>query len=159
VTLRIPHTEQGQGGITSVAMLIAEELNVDWSKIKTEFADANRHLRNNNEYVSMITNGSRPVREEHPHPIGAGPTAAERPKQAAAEAWGIERSQVEARLGVLTTGSRTGTYGEFADAAARVKLDKEPEIVTDPAKWWLLGKSKQRVDIPHKVNGSAKYAI
>ena len=50
VTLRIPHTEQGQGGITSVAMLIAEELNVDWSKIKTEFADANRHLRNNNEY-------------------------------------------------------------------------------------------------------------
>src|SRR6201747_521440 len=41
VTLRIPHTEMGQGGITSVAMLIAEELNVDWSKIKTEFADAN----------------------------------------------------------------------------------------------------------------------
>src|SRR5262249_11009174 len=45
VTLRIPHTEMGQGGITSVALLIAEELNVDWTKIKTEFADANRHLR------------------------------------------------------------------------------------------------------------------
>jgi isoquinoline 1-oxidoreductase beta subunit len=159
VTLRIPHTEQGQGGITSVAMLIAEELNVDWSKIRTEFADANRHLRNKNEYKTMITNGSRLVRTQHPHLMGAGASARERLKQAAAEAWGIERSQVEAKLGVLTAGNRTGTYGEFAEAAARVKLDKEPEINIDPAKWWLLGNSKQRVDIPHKVNGSAQYAI
>jgi isoquinoline 1-oxidoreductase beta subunit len=159
VTLRIPHTEQGQGGMTSVAMLIAEELNVDWAKIKTEFADANRHLRNNKEYKVMATSGSRLVREQHPHLMGAGASARERIKQAAAEAWGVDRSQVEARLGVLTAGNRTGTYGEFAEAAARVKLDKEPEIVTDPAKWWLLGKSKQRVDIPHKVNGSAQYAI
>ena len=44
-------------------------------------------------------------------------------------------------------------------AAAKVKLDKEPEIKTDPAKWWLLGKPTQRLDIPHKVNGSAQYAI
>lgn len=159
VTLRIPHTEQGQGGITSVAMLIAEELNVDWAKIKTEFADANRHLRNKNEYKVMSTHGSQLVRLQHPHLMGAGASARERLKQAAAEAWGVERSQVEARLGVLTSGNRTGTYGEFAEAAARVKLDQEPAIVTDPAKWWLLGKSKQRVDIPHKVNGSAQYAI
>src|SRR5215212_2163263 len=149
----------GQGGITSVTMLIAEELNVDWSKIKAEFADANRHLRNNKEYKVMSTHGSQLVRFQHPHLMGAGASARERIKQAAAEAWGIDRSQVEAKLGVLTAGNRTGTYGEFAEAAARVTLDKEPEIVTDPAKWWLLGKSKQRVDIPHKVNGSAQYAI
>jgi isoquinoline 1-oxidoreductase beta subunit len=159
VTLRIPHTEQGQGGITSVAMLIAEELNVDWAKIKTEFADANRHLRNKNEYVTMFTAGSQLVRFQHKHLMGAGASARERLKQAAAEAWGVERSQVEARLGVLTSGNRTGAYGEFAEAAAKVKLDKEPEINIDPAKWWLLGKSKQRVDIPNKVNGSAQYAI
>jgi isoquinoline 1-oxidoreductase subunit beta len=159
VTLRIPHTEMGQGGITSVAMLIAEELNVDWSKIKTEFADANRHLRNNNEYKSMFTAGSQLVRFRHPHLMGAGASARERLKQAAAEAWGVERSQVEGKLGVLTAGNRTGTYGEFAEAAARVTLDKEPEINIDPAKWWLLGKSKQRLDIPNKVNGSAQYAI
>ena len=159
VTLRIPHTEQGQGGITSVAMLIAEELNVDWSKIKTEFADANRHLRNDKEYKVMSTHGSQLVRLQHPHLMGAGASARERLKQAAAEAWGVDRSQVEARLGVLTAGNRTGSYGEFAEAAAGVKLDKEPEINIDPAKWWLLGKSKQRVDIPNKVNGSAQYAI
>ena len=149
----------GQGGITSVAMLIAEELNVDWSKIKTEFADANRHLRNNKEYKVMSTHGSQLVRFQHPHLMGAGASARERLKQAAAEAWGVERSQVEAKLGVLTAGNRTGTYGEFAEAAAKVTLDKEPEINIDPAKWWLLGKSKQRLDIPHKVNGSAQYAI
>ena len=120
VTLRIPHTEMGQGGITSVAMLIAEELNVDWSKIKTEFADANRHLRNNNEYKVMSTHGSQLVRLQHPHLMGAGASARERLKQAAAEAWGVDRSQVEAKLGVLTSGNRTGTYGEFAEAAAKV---------------------------------------
>ena len=159
VTIRIPHTEMGQGGITSVAMLIAEELNVDWSKIKTEFADANRHLRNNKEYKVMTTHGSQLVRLQHPHLMGAGASARERLKQAAAEAWGVDRSQVEAKLGMLTAGSRSGSYGEFAEAAAKVKLDKEPEIQTDPAKWWLLGKPMQRLDIPHKVNGSAQYAI
>ncbi len=159
VTIRIPHTEMGQGGITSVAMLIAEELNVDWSKIKTEFADANRHLRNNKEYKVMSTHGSQLVRLQHPHLMGAGASARERLKQAAAEAWGVDRSQVEAKLGVLTAGSRSGTYGEFAEAAAKVTLDKEPEIQTDPAKWWLLGKPRQRLDIPHKVNGSAQFAI
>ena len=159
VTLRIPHTEMGQGGITSVTMLIAEELNVDWSKIKTEFADANRHLRNNKEYKVMSTHGSQLVRLQHPHLMGAGASARERLKEAAAQAWGVDRSQIEAKLGVLTAGDRTGTYGEFAEAAAKVKLDKEPGIETDPAKWWLLGKPRQRLDIPNKVNGSAQYAI
>ena len=120
VTIRIPHTEMGQGGITSVAMLIAEELNVDWSKIKTEFADANRHLRNNKEYKVMSTHGSQLVRLQHPHLMGAGASARERLKQAAAEAWGVDRSEIEAKLGVLTAGNRTATYGEFAEAAAKV---------------------------------------
>src|SRR4029077_16736625 len=78
---------------------------------------------------------------------------------AAAEAWGVERSAIEARLGVLTAGNRTATYGEFAEAAAKVTLDKEPEIKKDSSQWWLLGKPRQRLDIPNKVNGSAQYAI
>jgi len=159
VTMRIPHTEMGQGGLTSVTMLIAEELNVDWSKIKTEWADANRHLRNNKEYKVMSTHGSQLVRLQHPHLMGAGASARERLKQAAAESWGVDRSQIEAKLGTLTAGNRTATYGEFAEAAAKVKLDKEPEISIDPTKWWLLGKPTQRLDIPNKVNGSAQYAI
>ena len=157
--MRIPHTEMGQGGLTSVTMLIAEELNVDWAQIKTEWADANRHLRNNKEYKVMSTHGSQLVRLQHPHLMGAGASARERLKQAAADAWGVNRAQVEAKLGKLTSGNHSATYGEFADAASKVKLDKEPEIVTDPAKWWLLGKPTQRLDIPNKVNGSAQYAM
>ena len=158
VTIRVPHTEMGQGGMTSVAMLIAEELDVEWSKIQTVFADANRHVRNNKEYIVMSTHGSQLVRLQHPHLMQAGASARERLKEAAAKAWGVERSAVTAKQGVLTSGSRKGTYAEFAEAASKIKLDKEPAIKT-PDQWTLLGKPTQRIDIPHKVDGSAQYAI
>ena len=159
VTIRVPQTEMGQGGLTSVAMLIAEELDVEWSKVQAVFADPNRHLRNNKEYKVMSTHGSQLVMLQHPHLMQAGASARERLKQAAAQAWGVDRAQVEAKQGVLKSGARTGTYAEFAAAAAKVTLDKEPEIKRDPKTWWLLGKPTQRLDIPHKVNGSAQYAI
>lgn len=158
VTIRIPHTEMGQGGITSVALLIAEELNVPWDKIQAVFADPNRHLRNNKEYKIMSTHGSQLVALQHPHLMQAGASARERLKEAAAQAWGVPRASVEAKLGVLTSGSRRGTYAEFAGAAAKVKLDQEPSI-KQPGEWWLLGKGHQRLDIPHKVDGSAQYSI
>ncbi len=158
VILRIPHTEMGQGGLTSVAMLIAEELDVEWGKIQTVFADPNRHVRNNNEYKVMSTHGSQLVRLQHPHLMLAGASARERLKEAAAKAWGVERSAVTAKQGTLSSGTHAGTYGEFAAAAARVKLDREPAIKT-PAEWKLLGKPTQRIDIPHKVDGSAQYSI
>jgi isoquinoline 1-oxidoreductase beta subunit len=159
VTIRIPHTEMGQGGLTSVALLIAEELDVPWDKINTVFADPNRHLRNNREYKVMYTHGSQTVAIQHPHLMQAGASARERLKEAAAKAWGVERSAVEAKQGMLKAGNRSATYGEFAEAAAAVKLEKEPDIKKDPKTWWLLGKGQQRVDIPHKVDGSAQYAI
>ena len=158
VTIRVPHTEMGQGGMTSVAMLIAEELDCEWSKIQCVFADANRHVRNNKEYIVMSTHGSQLVRLQHPHLMLAGASARERLKEAAAQAWGVDRSAVEAKQGVLRSGNRSGTYGEFASAAAKIKLAKEPVIKT-PAQWTLLGKPRQRMDIPHKVDGSAHYAI
>jgi isoquinoline 1-oxidoreductase beta subunit len=159
VTIRVPHTEMGQGGLTSVAMLIAEELDVEWAKVQAVFADPNRHLRNNKEYKVMSTHGSQLVMLQHPHLMQAGASARERLKEAAAKAWGVDRSQVEAKQGLLKSGSRTGTYAEFAAAAAKVTLDKEPAIKKDPKTWWLLGKPTQRLDIPHKVNGSAQYSI
>jgi isoquinoline 1-oxidoreductase subunit beta len=159
VTIRVPHTEMGQGGLTSVAMLIAEELDVEWAKVQAVFADPNRHLRNNKEYKVMTTHGSQLVMLQHPHLMQAGASARERLKEAAAKAWGVDRAQVEAKQGVLTSGNRSAPYAEFAAAAAQVTLDKEPEIKRDPKTWWLLGKPTQRLDIPQKVNGSAQYAI
>src|SRR5688572_787730 len=120
VTIRVPHTEMGQGGMTSVALLIAEELDVPWSSIQAVFADPNRHLRNNKEYKVMSTHGSQLVALQHPHLMQAGASARERLKEAAAKAWGVERSAVEAKQGMLKAGNRTATYGEFAAAAAKI---------------------------------------
>ena len=158
VTVRVPHTEMGQGALTSVAMMIAEELNVAWSKVQAVFADPNRHLRNNNEYKVMSTHGSMLVRLQHPHIMQAGASARERLKEAAAQAWGVERAAVEAKVGMLSAGRRSATYAEFATAAAKITLAQEPAIKT-PDQWWLLGNSTQRLDIPAKVDGSAAFAI
>jgi isoquinoline 1-oxidoreductase beta subunit len=158
VTIRVPHTEMGQGALTSVAMMIAEELNVEWSKVQAVFADPNRHLRNNNEYKVMSTHGSMLVRLQHPHIMQAGASARERLKEAAAQAWGVERAAVDAKLGMLRAGRRSATYADFATAAAKITLAQEPAIKTRD-QWWLLGNSTQRLDIPAKVDGSAAFAI
>jgi isoquinoline 1-oxidoreductase subunit beta len=158
VTIRVPHTEMGQGALTAVSMMIAEELDVDWTRVRAVFADPNRHLRNGNEYTSMNTSGSAVVRRQHPHIMQAGASARERLKEAAARAWGVERSQVEARLGNLKAGARTGTYAAFASAAAAITLPEEPAI-RKTGNWWLLGNPLKRLDVDVKSNGSAVYAI
>jgi len=84
VTIRVPHTEQGQGGLTSVATMIAEELDVPWDKVQAVFADMNRHVNEGEEYIVTTTHGSQLVRQQHPHIMQAGASARERLKVAAA---------------------------------------------------------------------------
>jgi isoquinoline 1-oxidoreductase beta subunit len=158
VTIRVPHTEQGQGALTSVSMMVAEELDVPWESVHAVFADMNRHVNRGREYIVTTTHGSQLVRMQRRHISQAGASARERLKQAAAEAWGIDRSEVTARQGILTAGDRRATYAEFASAAATVTLDQEPDIKA-PGEWWLLGTEVARLDVPVKVNGSAHYAI
>ena len=158
VTIRCPHTEMGQGGMTSVATLVAEELDVPWQNVNCVLADANRFVTRGQEYKDMSTGGSNLVRNRHPHIMQAGASARERLKEAAAKAWGVDRSKVEAKQGVLTSGDKKGTYGEFATAAAAVTLAEEPKI-KKYKDWWLLGKDTPRMDVAHKVNGSAIYPI
>lgn len=158
VTIRVPHTEQGQGALTSVSMMIAEELDVPWDKIQAVFADMNRHVNYGEEYIVTSTHGSQLVRLQHSHIMQAGASARERLKAAAAQTWGVERADVIARLGVLSAGSHSGNYADFAAAAAQITLDQEP-ATKPPAQWWLLGKPTPRLDVPVKVNGSARYCI
>lgn len=158
VTIRVPHTEQGQGALTSVAMLVAEELDVPWESIQAVFADMNRHVNDGEEYVVTSTHGSQLVRDQHPHIMQAGASARERLKAAAAEAWGVDRAGVTARQGRLSAGNRQATYAEFAAAAAEVTLEEEPAIKT-PDQWWLLGRPIPRLDAAVKSDGSAHYAI
>lgn len=168
VEIRVPHTEQGQGGMTSVAMLVAEELDVPWEKVRAVFADMNRHVNRGHEYVTTGTAGSALVRRQHPHIMQAGASARERLREAAARAWGVPRSAVTAKQGMLVASDVTGDasgldrkqapYADFAAAAAAIDLDEEPRIKT-PDEWWLLGRPVRRLDVPVKSNGSAHYAI
>lgn len=158
VTIRVPHTEQGQGALTSVSMMIAEELDVPWDKVQAVFADMNRHVKNDNEYIATTTNGSRLVRQQHPHIMQAGASARERLKAAAAKDWGISPTEVVAKQGVLSAGANSANYAEFAAAAAELSLAEEPAIKT-PDQWWLLGNPTPRLDVDVKVNGSAHYSI
>lgn len=158
VEIRVPHTEQGQGGMTSVALMIAEELNVPWKSVRAVFADMNREVNDGRPYIVTFTAGSALVRRQHPHIMQAGASARERLKEAAAQAWGVGRSAVTAEQGVLSSGHRHATYAQFAAAAAAVHLDEEPAIKT-PDQWWLLGRPMRRLDVPVKTRGSARFAI
>jgi len=158
VTVRVPHTEMGQGGMTSVAQLVAEELNVPWKDVRAVLADAHRHVNRGQEYKDMSTGSSNLVRNRHPHIMQAGASARERLREAAAQKWGVPREQVKAEQGMLSAGANKGSYGEFASAAANVKLAEEPKIKAY-GDWWLLGKDIPRMDVAVKVDGSALYPI
>lgn len=158
VSIVTPQTEMGQGAWTSIPMMIAEELDVAWENVRYVRADANRHVNNGNLYTTTSTGGSTTVSRRHPYMMQAGASARERLKEAAAQAWGVLRSDVQASQGMLMSGSNHGTYGEFAAAAAQIVLDEEPKI-KEYKDWWLLGKPTKRLDVPAKTNGTAVYPI
>jgi isoquinoline 1-oxidoreductase subunit beta len=160
VLIRSPHNEMGQGAITALPMIIAEELECDWSKVRVEYASASRNLREKNVYGEMTTVGSRGVRTSWQMLLQAGASARERLIAAAAQRWNVPPSDCQAANSKVThkpTG-RSLDYGVLASDAANIKLDKEPAIRT-PDQFKLIGKRLARLDTPLKINGSAKFAI
>ena len=157
-TIRVGQSEMGQGVFTAMPMLVAEELHVDWKMVKAEYADSNRHVRNNNLYQRMSTGGSGAVRNSRVFLQQAGASARERLKEAAAVAWSVPRSAVTAKDSVLTAGTRRGTFAEFSTRAAAIQLEQEPAI-KQSGQFQLLGQNLARLDTPLKVNGSATYGI
>ena len=156
VTIRVAQSEMGEGVFTSMPMIVAEELQCDWSKVKAEYASANRSLRENQVYKRMSTNGSGAVRRSREYLQQAGASARERLIQAAANQWGVPASACTSKDSVIThtpTG-RTLRYGEVAAAAAEVQLPREPAI-KKPSEYTLLGQPVARLDTPLKVDGSA----
>ena len=156
VTIRVAQSEMGEGVFTSMPMIIAEELQCDWSKVKAEYASANRSLQEGGVYKRMSTNGSGAVRRSREYLQQAGASARERLIQAAATEWKVPASSCTAKDSVVThtaTG-RTLRYGELASTAATIQLAQEPAIKT-PDQYTLMGKPLARLDTPLKVNGSA----
>jgi isoquinoline 1-oxidoreductase beta subunit len=152
VVIRVARSEMGQGIFTSLPMLVAEELECDWSRVRAEYASANEHVTRDKRFVSMSTGGSRSVRESHQFLREAGAAARTLLVGAAARAWGVPVSDCFAREGVVThapTGRKV-TFGAVASAAAA--LDP-PATVTlkDPRDWRLIGKPVKRLDTRAKT--------
>src|SRR6202521_4733072 len=160
VTIRIGQSEMGQGVITSCAKMLVEELECDWSKVRAEYVSVNRHFRENKIYKRLTTTSSSSVRLGRPYLQQAGASARERLMAAAAQTWGVPRSELTVKDGVIThtPTRRTLRYGQVAQKAAAINLSTEPKIKT-PDQYTLMKKPTKLLDVPPKVDGSATYGI
>jgi isoquinoline 1-oxidoreductase beta subunit len=160
VILRCPMAEMGQGTGSGLPMLLAEELECDWSKVKVEFSSVNRNIRENNIYGDQLTAGSRGIRTTWPYVQQAGASARARLIQAAANKWNVPAKDCSAAMGkVLHKASgRSLSFGSLVADAAKVKLAAEPAIKT-PEEFKFAGTRQPRLDSPAKSNGSAKFGI
>jgi isoquinoline 1-oxidoreductase subunit beta len=160
VIIRYGRAEMGQGSFTALPQIVAEELECDWAFVKPEYASANRNLRENKVYGSLATGGSRAVRETGEVVQQAGASARERLIAAAAKRWNVPASECTAAMSKVAhnpTG-RTFRFGELAADAAAIKLDKEPAL-KKPDQYKVIGRRLARLDVPLKINGTAKYGI
>src|SRR5579883_181049 len=160
VIIRVAKSEMGEGILTALPMIVAEELACDWSKVRAEYASANRNIRENGVYKLMITGGSAAVRGSRPYLQQAGASARARLVAAAAKRWSVAAQDCQAGDGKVThsASGRSLGYGALAADAAKVKLDAEPAIKT-PDQYTLMGKPMARLDTPVKVTGKAVFGI
>jgi isoquinoline 1-oxidoreductase beta subunit len=160
ILIRYQRSEMGQGSMTALPMLITEELQCDWSKVRVEYASSNRSVREKRVYGNMYSHGSMSVRESQKMVQQVGASARERLIAAAAARLHVPASECAAAQSVVThrPSGRALRYGELAAEAAKVKLAKEPVIKT-PAQFTFLPRRMPRLDLVHKTDGSAKFGI
>ena len=158
ITLLSARSEMGQGVYTSMPMLIAEELNVDISQIKVAAAPPDA-VYVNALLGAQITGGSTSVRDGWLKLRVAGAQVREMLITAAAARWAVDRDLIRADKGmVYGPKGLKSTYGELAEAAARMPVPEKPPI-KDPKDFKIVGKRTKRVDTPAKVNGTAEFGI
>ncbi len=160
VVIRIARSEMGQGTLTALAQLVAEELDCDWAKVGAEFASPNENLRRNRVWGSMSTGGSQGVRASQDYVRQAGAGAREMLVAAAARQWQVPVADCTAERGVIThrPSGRTLRYGEVAAAAAKLAAPRDVKL-RDPKDWKIGGKPLHRLDIPDKVRGKPVFAV
>ena len=160
VIIRVAKSEMGEGVMTSMPMIVAEELACDWTKVRSEYASVNRNVREQMVYKNMLTGGSSAVRGSRPYLQQAGASARVRLVQAAATRWGVPAADCVAANSVVThtASGRSLNYGALAGDAAKVVLAAEPVIKT-PEQYTLIGKSTARLDTKVKVTGAAIFGM
>ncbi len=160
VVIRIARSEMGQGTLTGLAQLVAEELDCDWSKVTTEFPTPGQNVARKRVWGDFSTGGSRGIRESNVYVRQGGATARTMLIQAAANGWNVPAAECSASNSVIThAGSgRTISYGHVAEAAA--KLDPPKNVpLKDPKTWTIAGKPLKRLDTADKLIGKTVFGI
>ncbi|MBC8056429.1 MAG: xanthine dehydrogenase family protein molybdopterin-binding subunit [Rhizobiales bacterium] len=160
VVIRVARSEMGQGTLTGLAQLVAEELDCDWAKVTTEYPTPGQNLARNRVWGNFSTGGSRGVRESNDYVRKGGAIAKVMLVQAAANEWKVPAAECSAASSVIThkPSGRTTSYGKVAVAAAALTPPTEVTL-KDPKDWKIAGKSVKRLDTAPKLDGSQVFGM
>jgi len=154
VVIRIARSEMGQGTLTGLAQMVAEELECDWSKVTTEYPTPGENLARDKVWRSFSTGGSQGIRGSHDYVRKGGAVARHMLIQAAAEQWDVPMEECSVANSVIThkSSGRSTTYGKVAALAAELFPPEHIELKA-PKDWKLIGKPVKRLDTDDKLNG------
>src|SRR5712691_1568971 len=160
VVIRVARAEMGQGSLTGLAQLVAEELDCDWSKVTWENPTPGQNVARKRAWGDYATVGSRAIRQSQDYVRKGGATARAMLIEAAANEWKVPASECSASASVIThkPSGRTTTFGKVAEAAAKIEPPKEVAL-KDPKDWKIAGKPLKRLDTAPKLTGEHVYGI
>jgi len=160
VVVRVARIDMGQGTVTGLVQLVAEELECDWAKVSYEYPTPGQNLARNRVWGNFQTAGSQGIRQSQEYVRKGGAAARMMLVQAAAQQWNVPVAECSVAKGVIThaASGRSTTYGKVAEAAARLEAPKDVPL-KDPKTWTVAGKSMPRLDTADKVDGRKVFGI
>jgi isoquinoline 1-oxidoreductase subunit beta len=160
VVIRVARSEMGQGTLTGLCQMVAEELECDWAKVTYEFPTPGQNVARKRVWADFFTAGSRGIRASQDVVRKGGAAARIMLIEAAAKEWKVPAAECTAANGVIThtPSGRKTTFGKVADAAAKIEPPTEIKL-KDPKDWKVIGKGVKRLDTIGKVKGETVYGI
>ncbi|QGM45789.1 xanthine dehydrogenase family protein molybdopterin-binding subunit [Methylocystis heyeri] len=160
VAVRVVRSEMGQGTLTGLAQLVAEELDCDWSKVTTEYPTPGESAARGRPWGEFMTGGSRGIRASQDYVRKGAAAARAMLIEAAAQEWKVSADECSVSNGVIAhkASGRSTTYGKVADAAAKIPVPSGVSL-KDPSKWTIAGKGLKRLDTADKTTGKMIYGI
>jgi isoquinoline 1-oxidoreductase beta subunit len=158
--IRVARSEMGQGTLTGLAQLVAEELECDWSKVVTEYPTPGQSVARKRPWGDFSTGGSRGIRTSQDYVRKGGATARMMLVQAAANEWKVPVAECTAANSVIThtPSGKTTTYGNVVEAAAKLTPPADADVkLKDPKDWKIAGKGVKRLDTVDKTTGAMIY--